>query len=131
MARLGKMILAHNCFPFTLIYFKLCTKTPLESRICSMDFGAKGQGHNALITEKWFMSHNFFPFTPIILKLHTKTPHESRMCPIGFEVKGEGHNAFIIENGFSCLTAFPLHLHSSNFAQRFPVSPGYALIILG
>ena len=38
--------------------------------------------------------------------------------------KGQGHNALNIENGFWRITA--LHLQSSNFTQRFPVSQGYA-----
>ena len=46
-------------------------------------------------------------------------------------VKGQGHNAVITENGFWHITAFPLHLQSSNFMHRFHVSQGYALLILG
>ena len=33
---------------------KLHTKTPHESRMCPTDFGVKGQGHNAVITENGF-----------------------------------------------------------------------------
>ena len=36
---------------------------------------SNGQGHNALITKKWF-ARNCFPFTPSIMKLHTQTPNE-------------------------------------------------------
>ena len=43
-------------------------------------------------------------------------------------VKGQGHNALIIENGFWGITAFPLHLQSSNFSHTFPISQGYALM---
>ena len=35
----------------------------------------------------------------------------------------------ITENGFWHITAFPLHLQSSNFMHRFHVSQGYALLI--
>ena len=38
MARLDKTILAHNCFPFTLSITKFHTKTPYESRICTVDW---------------------------------------------------------------------------------------------
>ena len=54
MVRFGKMILAHNCFPITLIIMKLRTKTPLWVEDVPYIFGGqkvKGQGHNALITE--------------------------------------------------------------------------------
>ena len=51
-AWLGKMVQSHNCLPFTPIIMKLHTQTPHESRVCSIDFWVKGQGHNALITEK-------------------------------------------------------------------------------
>ena len=61
MARLDKMILVHNCFPFTLIHFKLCTKTTHESWMCPIDFGVKGQSHNALITENGLCRIISFP----------------------------------------------------------------------
>ena len=37
----------YNYFPFTAIIMKLYTKTPHELWTCSIDFGVKGQGHNA------------------------------------------------------------------------------------
>ena len=33
-------------------------------------------------------------------------------------VKGQGHNAVMTENGFWRITAFLLHLQSSNFMHR-------------
>ena len=41
MAKLDKMILARNYFPFTLIIMKLHTKTVHGLRMCPMDFGVK------------------------------------------------------------------------------------------
>ena len=49
-----KWFLAHNCFPFTPIFMKLHMQSSHDSSIDPMDFGVKGQGHNARITEKWF-----------------------------------------------------------------------------
>ena len=45
--------------------------------------------------------------------------------------KVQGQNAVITEHGCWRITAFPLHLQSSSFPHRFPVSQGYALMILG
>ena len=47
------------------------------------------------------------------------------------DVECQGHNAVFTENGFWRITAFPLHLQSSNFTHRFPVSEVYALMIFG
>ena len=65
------------------------------------------------------------------MKLYTQTPHELWMRPVDARFKSQGHNALIIENGFWHTVAFILHLQSANLTQRFQVSPGYALIILG
>ena len=37
-ARLDKMTPVHNCFPFTLSIKKFHTKTPYESRMCTVDW---------------------------------------------------------------------------------------------
>ena len=67
--------MSHNCFPFTPIIMKLHTKTPHESRMCTMDFGVKGHRSRSQCIDYWkcLKSHNCFPFTPIIMKLNTKT----------------------------------------------------------
>ena len=57
----------------------------------------------------------------------------SRGCALWMsksKCQSQGHNAVITENGFWHITAFPLHLQSSNFMHRFHVSQGYALLIL-
>ena len=84
-----KWFMSYNCFPSTPVIIKLHTKTPLESRICPMDFGSKGKRSRSQCIDnwKWFLLHNCFPFTPIIMKLHTKTCHELRMCRIDFGLK--------------------------------------------
>ena len=83
---------------------------------------------------KWFMVYNCSIFTSIILKLHTQTPRELRMCPINARFKRSKVKVTMIMNWllkmfFWCITAFHLHLHSSNFTHRFAVSPGYTLMI--
>ena len=45
----------HNCIPYTLIVIKLLTQTLHESRVCSINFEVKDQGHSALITERNFL----------------------------------------------------------------------------
>ena len=117
-------------FNLHLSSWNFYTKTPHELRMCPM--GSRVQRSRSQCIDNWklFMSHNCFISTPIIMKLHTQAPRELRMCLWMSGSKGQGHNALIIENGFWRITAFPLHLHSSNFIHRFPVSPGYALMIL-
>ena len=68
MVRLGKMILAHNCFPVTLIVTKLHTNTPCEWRLCPIDFMVKKSEvkvhcNNTLITENGFGRIIVFPYT--------------------------------------------------------------------
>ena len=50
----------------------------------------KGQGHNVVITGKWFLAHNCFPFTSAIIKLHAQIPCESRICLTDIGVKNLG-----------------------------------------
>ena len=40
-ALIAEKLMSHNCFPFSSINLKLHTKTPNESRMCTMDFGVK------------------------------------------------------------------------------------------
>ena len=48
----------------------------------------------------------------------------------GQQVKGQGHNA-VITNFLWRITVFPLHLQSSNFTHRFPVSQESCLTDIG
>ena len=41
MQGLPKMVLAHNCFPFTPIFMKLHMQSPHGSNMDPMDFGVK------------------------------------------------------------------------------------------
>ena len=121
--------------------------------------GSRSQRSRSQCIDYWklFMVHNCFFVTHIIMKLHTQTPHELRMCRTGFGFKRSkshcidywkwwflvhncyfpfdisvGVGAFVI--GLSQISYFlslPLNLHSSSFRDRFPVSTGYAFIILG
>ena len=72
-----------------------------------------------------------FPLHLNFMKLTTPTPHEVDgvfyWCQ-GQKVKVKV-NALITKNGFWRITAFYLQLQSSNITHRFPVSPGYALIL--
>ena len=114
-----KWLFVHNCFPFTPNIMKLHKKTSLELHMCPIDFRVKRSKLKVTILNSWkySMSHNCFPF---IHKYH-KTSH--KYAHWGFAIlilgsKGQGHNALFTENGLWCKTAFPLHLQSSNFAQR-------------
>ena len=92
--------------------------------------GSNGQRSRSQCIDywKWLISHNCFPFTPIIMKLHTKTPLEWRVCPMGVRVK---RSKVKVTKAVSTVFGGPLHLQSSDFTHRFPVSQGYALLILG
>ena len=61
---------------FAPINMKLHTKTPHESRICSIDFGVKGQMSRSQCIDygKWFMFHNCFSGTPIMWNLIQRPP---------------------------------------------------------
>ena len=87
----------NKCFLITSIIAKLQTEILLESRMCVINFGAKSQDCNLLITGMVCQVHSCFPWTRIIMKLHTQTLLE---CAIDFGVKVQGHNALIIEKGF-------------------------------
>ena len=107
---------------------------PMSQGSSLLTSGSKGQRSRSLFIDfwKWLMLHNCFPLTPMIMKLHTKTPLEWRVCPIGVRVKRSKVKVTMQWLLFLwCITAFPLHLQSSNFTQRFPVSQEYALLILG
>ena len=47
------IFLMHNCFSFAPIIMKLHTKTPLELRMCPIDFGVKRSKVN--VTMHWFL----------------------------------------------------------------------------
>ena len=79
---------------------KLHTLSPHESRMCPMDFGAKSQGHGALVIENGFQTITYSN-SPMMLKLHTPVPYESRMCLMDFGVKGLGLLGIEISQGCS------------------------------
>ena len=107
----------HYCFILTPITWNFIQRLPLSWRCALFILEPKGQGHNALINEKWFMLHDCFPFT-LILKFHTKTPHKLRIYPMDFGVKRSKLkvNALITENGVCCIISIPfipiMKLHS-------------------
>ena len=118
--------------PLHLSSWNFTGTLPMSQGWALLTSGSKGQRSRSQFIDfwKWLMSHNCFPFTPILMKLHTKTPLEWRVCPMGVGVKRSRSQCsdycFLWR-----ITAFPLHLQSSNFTHRFPVSQEYALLILG
>ena len=58
------------------------------SRMCSLDFQVKGQGHEAMIIVR--VSGPQLILKPLmIIKLPTLAPHESRICPYDLRAKGQ------------------------------------------
>ena len=102
-----KWFLAHNCFPFSPFFMKLHMQSPHESSMDPMDFGVKGQGHNARITEKGFWRITASLYTYLYENSHAFSPWVE-YGPMNFGVKGQGHNARISEEGFWRITASPI-----------------------
>ena len=87
MHRVVKIILVHDCFPFTSIIIKLQVyRLPMSRGCASMISGQKVKGQ-CIDYFKLSPVYYCFPISPIIMKLHPQTPHESRVCPIDIGVK--------------------------------------------
>ena len=113
-----KWFLDHNWSCNPPIFMKLNTLAPYGSRMCSNDFGAKGQRSWGISDWKRFPDHNWLCNPPMSMELHTPAPYESRMC-------------LWFKTGFKCITASPLHLSVWNFTSSLPMSQVCALWNLG
>ena len=112
---------------------KLHTHAPHESRMCSLDFEIKGQGHGAMMIENGFR-------TITDLAIHLWSWHFIHLLPMsqecallvwGQKVKCQGHGALVIRNDSRTITDSVIHLWSWNFIYLFLMSQGCALLILG
>ena len=126
-----KWFLAHNCFPFTPIFMKLHMQSPHESSMDPMDFGVKGQGHNARITEKGFWHITASPLHLSLWNLTCSLPM-SQVC-VPYEIKGQRSRSqckdywkwFLAHNCFPFTPIFmKLHMQSPHESSMDPMDFG-------
>ena len=109
--------------------------TPHESRMGPVDLGVKRS--KVKVTIHWFLKMVNVAKLLSLYTYHHETSHKDSTGLEGCALwvsgsKGQRSRSQCSDYCFLWrITAFPLHLQSSNFTHRFPVSQEYALLILG
>ena len=122
--------MSHTCSPFTPIIMKLHTQTLHETRMCPIDLGSKGQGHNAMISDNGLcciISISLFTY-------HHETSHIDfpwvADLPYYFGVK-RSRTHRLPKNVLCRIIALLLHLSLWNYRPWLSMSQGCVLLFLG